>query len=63
MDVPQIPVQIGMRRVGDPPILVGDGTRIENEMGWKQVFPDLHAVIESAWKWHGTYSDMAEILD
>jgi UDP-arabinose 4-epimerase len=47
-----IPVQIGMRRAGDPPRLVGDATRIRDELGWKPVFPDITTIIETAWKWH-----------
>ncbi len=47
-----IPTQIGLRRAGDPPRLVGDSTRIRNELGWEPVFSDLTSIIETAWKWH-----------
>ena len=51
----RIPVQIGQRRSGDPPKLVGDATRIRNELGWEPVFSDLTSIIETAWNWHKTH--------
>lgn len=47
-----IPVRIGAARSGDPPHLVGDATRIRNELGWVPEYPDLPSIIESAWRWH-----------
>ncbi|MDG5469505.1 UDP-glucose 4-epimerase GalE [Deltaproteobacteria bacterium IMCC39524] len=46
-----IPVQIGERRPGDPPILVGDATRICQELNWQPQYKDLKAIIETAWQW------------
>ncbi len=40
------------RRPGDPPILNSDATRAKNELGWKPRFPQLAAIVETAWKWH-----------
>lgn len=45
----------GSRRPGDPARLVGDATRITNELGWKPNYPDLHSIIETAWNWHQSH--------
>ncbi len=47
-----IPVQIGPRRPGDPPRLVGDSGLIRDELGWEPRFCSLDAIIETAWRWH-----------
>ena len=47
-----IPVRIGNRRPGDPPVLVGDATKFITELGWKIQHPNLSGIIESAWRWH-----------
>ncbi|MFV2082622.1 MAG: UDP-glucose 4-epimerase GalE, partial [bacterium] len=45
-----IPAEIGPRRAGDPPVLVADSSRIKEELGWRPVYTDLEAIIETAWK-------------
>jgi UDP-glucose 4-epimerase len=47
-----IPVQFGARRSGDPAVLVAASEKIRRELGWKPRFPQLHDIIESAWRWH-----------
>jgi UDP-arabinose 4-epimerase len=47
-----IPVDIGKRRAGDPPRLVGDAARIRKELNWSPEYADLDTIIETAWKWH-----------
>jgi len=47
-----IPAKIGPRRAGDPPVLVAGSDKIRQELGWKPAFPDLHSIMESAWRWH-----------
>jgi UDP-glucose 4-epimerase len=47
-----IPVKIGPRRPGDPPTLVAASDKIRKKLGWNPAFPDLHSIMESAWKWH-----------
>jgi UDP-glucose 4-epimerase len=47
-----IPVEIGPRRAGDPAELIAGSERIRRELGWKPRYPDLRAIIESAWRWH-----------
>jgi UDP-glucose 4-epimerase len=40
------------RRPGDPARLVASSRRIREELGWIPDFPDLEAIIETAWQWH-----------
>jgi len=47
-----IPIKAGSRRLGDPPTLVAGSLKIQTELGWKPIYPDLHSIIESAWLWH-----------
>lgn len=47
-----IPVKSGPRRAGDPARLVGDASKIIQEMGWSPKFPGLDQIISSAWNWH-----------
>jgi len=47
-----VPAEIAPRRPGDPATLVASSDRIRRELGWKPRYPDLHDIIESAWRWH-----------
>jgi len=47
-----IPAGEGDRRPGDPPRLVGASEKIRRELGWSPEFPELEAIVESAWRWH-----------
>jgi UDP-arabinose 4-epimerase len=47
-----ITVRMGSRRPGDPPRLVGDATRIKQELGWRPQHAELEDMIGTAWKWH-----------
>lgn len=40
------------RRAGDPAVLVASSEKIKAELGWKPQFPELDAIIASAWEWH-----------
>jgi len=46
-----IPVEVGPRRPGDPPVLVADPALAGKELGWTPRFTDLHAILETAWRW------------
>jgi UDP-glucose 4-epimerase len=46
-----IPAVRAPRRAGDVARLVADSTRIRKELGWTPRIPELHRMIESAWKW------------
>jgi UDP-glucose-4-epimerase len=47
-----IPIENAPRRAGDPPQLVGDSAKAHEILDWKPQFPELGAIIESAWNWH-----------
>jgi len=34
--------------------LIADPARAMSLLGWKPRFPELDAIIESAWKWHSS---------
>lgn len=48
----QITVVEVERRAGDPPIMIGDSSRIKAELGWEPHYRDLKSIIASAWEWH-----------
>ena len=50
-----IPAIVGPRRVGDPPRLVADSSRIRAELGWRPRYTDLDEIVATAWRWHQTH--------
>jgi len=46
-----VPVRIGVRRPGDPAVLIASSARLERELGFRPERQDLHTIVESAWKW------------
>jgi UDP-glucose 4-epimerase len=52
-----IPVQVGPRRPGDPPILVARVDRARDALGWTARHGTLEAMIESAWAWRRHHPD------
>jgi UDP-glucose 4-epimerase len=46
-----IPVSVGLRRAGDPAMLVAASTRIRRDLGWRPRYPALEEIIRSAWAW------------
>ncbi len=40
------------RRPGDPARLVASSKKMREELGWIPNFPDLEAIVETAWEWH-----------
>lgn len=46
-----IPVRIGARRAGDPPVLCASPRRIMLELGWTAQHSSLREIIGSAWGW------------
>ena len=46
-----IPVRMGPRRVGDPPMLTADASRAARELGWTPRLSSLDHIIDSAWRW------------
>ncbi|ADV68377.1 UDP-glucose 4-epimerase GalE [Deinococcus maricopensis] len=47
--------EIAPRRAGDPPSLVADSHRIQQELHWTPQFTDLREIIRTAWDWHRTH--------
>jgi UDP-glucose-4-epimerase GalE len=45
------PFTMGPRRDGDPPSLVADATRLQNDLGWKAEYSSLRTIVETAWQW------------
>lgn len=48
----EIPVRVGPRRPGDPPVLVAGAARIRRELGWYPRYERLEDIIATAWTWH-----------
>ncbi|MBC7104609.1 MAG: UDP-glucose 4-epimerase, partial [Firmicutes bacterium] len=48
----EVPVRVGPRRPGDPPVLVARATRIRRELGWYPRYERLEDIIATAWTWH-----------
>jgi UDP-arabinose 4-epimerase len=46
-----IPVTVGARRPGDPPVLVGDASRSKRELGWEPRYHTLNTILRTAWNW------------
>src|SRR6266851_5728960 len=52
-----MPVIESPRRAGDPAVLIASSEKIRRELGWQPRFPDLKAIVESAWQWHRVHPD------
>jgi UDP-glucose 4-epimerase len=54
------------RRPGDPAVLVASSDKIRRELHWRPKYPDLEAIVSSAWEWlhkhpHG-YAELASTI-
>lgn len=47
-----IKVKVGVRREGDPPVLIGSAGKAKKILKWQPRYGNLHMIIETAWKWH-----------
>lgn len=52
-----VPFEYADRRPGDPPALFADSTMANDILGWEPKFPDLEAIVETAWKWNSSHPD------
>lgn len=43
------------RRAGDPPALYADSARARQDLGWQVRFPDIDAIVATAWRWHESH--------
>jgi UDP-glucose 4-epimerase len=50
-----IPHVVGPRRPGDPATLVASSESIRRELGWSPRYPEIEAIVRSAWEWHHTH--------
>jgi UDP-glucose-4-epimerase GalE len=50
-----VPLKVGPRRPGDPPELVAAADRVRRELGWQARYPELRAIVETAWNWHSKH--------
>jgi UDP-glucose 4-epimerase len=48
-------VEVGPRRLGDPPALYADPSKIERELGWRAQHTDIGEAILSAWRWFSAH--------
>lgn len=48
----EIPARVAPRRAGDPSTLVASSEKARKVLGWKPVYTDVEAIIETAWNWH-----------
>jgi len=46
-----VPLELGMRREGDPPELIADSTLAKQLLGWEAEITDIKKIIETAWCW------------
>ncbi len=48
----KIPVVEKPRRPGDPSRLVASAEKARRELGWTPKYPELEAIVQTAWQWH-----------
>ena len=54
-----IPVVVGPRREGDPPVLVADARAARAALRWQPRFEDLDTIVAHAWAWERRYAAWA----
>ena len=53
----EIPIEEKPAREGDPPELVANASKANEELGWQAARTDIHEIVESAWRWHQSHPD------
>ncbi len=48
----KVPYEIGPRRDGDPPELVGNSDRLQSTLGWRPQYVDIRRTVETAWEFY-----------
>lgn len=48
----KVPVKIGPRRQGDPPVLVAGCRKATEKLQWQPEFSDIDSILETAWDFH-----------
>lgn len=49
------PVEIGLRRPGDPDAVYADNAKIKKVLGWEPRYSDLETISKTAWAWHSSH--------
>lgn len=52
-----IPFERGIRRSGDPAVLVASSDRARQVLGWQPHYTELKAILASAWSWHQQFPE------
>jgi UDP-glucose 4-epimerase len=52
-----IEVRMEPARAGDPARLVADASKAREVLGWKTRYPELEAIIRTAWEWHEAHPE------
>jgi UDP-glucose 4-epimerase len=47
----EIPIKMGPRRAGDPPVLTADASKAARELGWTPRLSSVDDIIDTAWRW------------
>lgn len=47
-----IPLEVGPRRAGDPPVLVASNARAHERLGWTPAASSMERILGDAWAWH-----------
>ncbi|MET0650448.1 MAG: UDP-glucose 4-epimerase GalE [Pyrinomonadaceae bacterium] len=53
----EIEVRVEPARPGDPARLVADATKAREVLGWKTQYPELEAIVRTAWEWHEAHPE------
>ena len=53
----KIEAKVEPPRPGDPSRLVANAGKAKSLLGWKPQYPELEAIVRTAWQWHRTYPD------
>lgn len=48
---------VGPRRAGDVPVLVGDAKKAVDELDWRPRLSGIDDIVDSAWRWRNLYHD------
>ena len=48
----KVPVILGERRAGDPPVLIGSAELAKQRLGWQPAYGDIRTILEHAWNWY-----------
>ena len=58
-----IPTELCPRRPGDPARLVASSEKAKSVLGWRPQYPELEAIVSSAWTWHKNHPEGYALSD